>query len=497
MNNIQPLFRYPGRYLALGFGCLLALVFAGFFHSYFGVSWQHFGSISGFVHLHAGLGLLWVLLLIAQSVLIETGRQSLHRRMGKISYVLFPVFLLSVLPLVFYTWLRGDQLTLFAAAGDAFLLLVFYVLAMKSRRKPAVHQRYILATGLVLLDPVLGRLAGNTLHLSPDWVNYLPFIAMDATVFVLLFYDWIKRQQLKPWLIVATCFLTYQTTAIWLKIQQPVLAMNSTSMDLSKIEHSEIAAWQDLFAARPITWYQEQGCEEGLVDSVSLFICRKIPFPHFNLALDAGVNQPLTETALDHILTWFRERQVNKFYLQVTPVTQPEGVADWLITRGLRHVSSWHRIARRNQPLGESIPLKEEYTVEIVDRSNAAAWAAFIDSIYGMPTGKWLLELPGRPGWHQVICRQNGKIIAARSMKINADGTAYFCIDAPVPGIMTQHFEADYVLTRKLIEIGLSNGVELFTADIEKPSPAHDTPAYTYWSNLGFEVAYEKRNFMY
>lgn len=82
-------------------------------------------------------------------------------------------------------------------------------------------------------------------------------------------------------------------------------------------------------------------------------------------------------------------------------------------------------------------------------------------------------------------------------MKINADGSAYFMIDAPIPGLMTQNFEADYLLARRLVEIGLAAGVQFFTSDIEKPSALQDTPAYSFWTALGFRVAYEKRNFMF
>lgn len=268
-------------------------------------------------------------------------------------------------------------------------------------------------------------------------------------------------------------------------------------MDNLIIELSEIDAWLDLFAAQPSDFKEQQGADSVKIEGVSVFSCKKIPFPHFNVALDIGVRASFSEKTLDNILSYFKEKGIGKFYLQTTPVTQPDNAPEWFKARGLRHVSSWHRIARSNEAIGEALNITTNYTVEEVNASNAVEWADFIDRVYGMPTKSWLVQLVGRSGWHHVVGRESGKIIAARSMKINANASAYFCIDAPVPGVMTQNFEADYLLAKRLIEIGLKNEVTLFTSDIEKPSFEQNTPAYRYWAALGFEVAYEKKNFMF
>jgi hypothetical protein len=340
-------------------------------------------------------------------------------------------------------------------------------------------------------------MAFNLLHLPPEWGNHLPFLVMNSILLALIFFDWKSGRNFKPWVVVLGFFLLYQRASYWLASQQPDPPINSKSMDLKRIENAEIATRLDLFAAQPPEFVQQHGAESAKIDSFSVFICKEIPFLHFNVALDLGVENPFSEKTLDEILAYIRGKGIGKFYLQFTPLTQPQNASEWYTSRGMRHVSSWHRIARGNEPLGAPLPIPKEYSVEAVTPTMASEWAQFIDNVYGMPTSSWLLKLPGRPGWHHVVCRQAGKIVAARSMKINADGSAYFCIDAPVPGLMTQNFEADYLLARRLVEIGLADGVQLFTSDIEKPALAQDTPAYHFWSDLGFSVVYEKKNFVY
>lgn len=268
-------------------------------------------------------------------------------------------------------------------------------------------------------------------------------------------------------------------------------------MNMLQIEFADIQAWKNIFEAQPVSFCARYGSSFNQIEGIWTNVCTQIPFPHFSCPIDLGVTEPVTEKKLDAVLSHFKQAGLSKFYIHITPVTEPQHALEWLAQRGLRHVSSWHRIARLNAPLEKILPVNADLVVEDVTSENATDWASFIDQVYGMPTKEWLLALISRPGWHHAVCKLEGKIVAARTMKINPDETAYFMIDAPVPGVMTQQFEPDYLISRRLIEIGLEHGVKQFASDIEKPSPSQDTPAYRFWAALGFTVAYEKKNFMY
>lgn len=49
------------------------------------------------MHLRGAVTALWVLLLITQAFLIRSGRRAVHRFVGKISYVLAPLSVVSTL----------------------------------------------------------------------------------------------------------------------------------------------------------------------------------------------------------------------------------------------------------------------------------------------------------------------------------------------------------------------------------------------------------------
>ena len=92
----------PGRRtVAWGLGAwpwillLLGLSVLGFWKPYF----SRLGAVQGMAHLHALMMLAWIGMLVAQPVLVRTRRLAWHRRVGKASYVVVPLMILSALVL--------------------------------------------------------------------------------------------------------------------------------------------------------------------------------------------------------------------------------------------------------------------------------------------------------------------------------------------------------------------------------------------------------------
>jgi hypothetical protein len=123
------------------------------------------GQIDGYTHFHAAVATLWCLLLIVQPFLIRSGRRDLHRRLGAVAWVVGPLLIAASLLLTNARFRAMDPPTFAAEAANMYLPLQATVtfawawgLAMAFRRTAVVHARFMIATGLVLLDPVGGRL---------------------------------------------------------------------------------------------------------------------------------------------------------------------------------------------------------------------------------------------------------------------------------------------------------------------------------------------------
>ncbi len=118
------------------------------------------------VHIHGAVFSSWILLLIAQTSLVATGRIDLHRRLGLLGFGL--ACLVVILGLLAAT----DSLARHFAAGEpgvgarAFYaipiadMLVFSTLiyfAFRNRFNPAAHKRLILIATIALLDAAFVR----------------------------------------------------------------------------------------------------------------------------------------------------------------------------------------------------------------------------------------------------------------------------------------------------------------------------------------------------
>ncbi len=150
-------FRYAHWYVA----AFLALTIAAFTPSYFSVlpkaPWVH--------HLHGVTATLWIVLLMTQNWSAHRGRWTLHVWSGIGSMALVPVFTVGGLLVTQNTLLKdtafkgmfGEALS----AADFFVSAAFvalYALALRHRKTPALHARYMLSTVILLAGPALSRL---------------------------------------------------------------------------------------------------------------------------------------------------------------------------------------------------------------------------------------------------------------------------------------------------------------------------------------------------
>lgn len=160
--------------IVIGIILLIVLIQVGFFKTYI----QHFPQFNDYtdrgrnihinpiMHFHGMMMMGWVLMLLVQPILILKGKINLHRRVGKLSYVLAPLVLVAL-----YLANRDQYLHLSAIAGEkaaisrlalsipeAVYFAILYSLAIFYRHKPALHMRYMVSTAFLFVNPALGRI---------------------------------------------------------------------------------------------------------------------------------------------------------------------------------------------------------------------------------------------------------------------------------------------------------------------------------------------------
>lgn len=142
---------------------MIPLIGLAFWPGYF----ARLGETPWSVHVHGVTATLWILMLVAQSWAIHSGRWALHRATGRSSFVLVPVFLaggfLMLQTMSRRTFGGHPFFEVFGAGLGAFDLLAvlffagFYYAALRNRRRVQLHARYMLATVLLLATPITSR----------------------------------------------------------------------------------------------------------------------------------------------------------------------------------------------------------------------------------------------------------------------------------------------------------------------------------------------------
>jgi len=144
---------------------LLLLAFAGFWKSYFSKFFDGTNDFSFYFHFHTLLVLSWIVLLILQPILIRKKKFQLHRKIGKIAYLLMPLLLLSVVFILNFRMKKtpAEELTFInflVVFKDLAMLTLAFSIAMYHRHKVNLHARAMIVTGIVFLEPAVARIYG-------------------------------------------------------------------------------------------------------------------------------------------------------------------------------------------------------------------------------------------------------------------------------------------------------------------------------------------------
>lgn len=199
--------------VALFFGMMLISIL-GFYNSYFQF-FPVFENVPFFTHIHFIIFLSWFAILIWQPLLIQQRNYALHRKVGRFSYFLAPIMVVSILIMVKINIAKNLSISKaqagIATAGallDVVSFSVFYIYSILNRNRVRRHVAGIIGASLIILNPGLGRLMSNLFNQEMGilTMSLMPFLVALA----LLLYEKfkLKRPMLKsPYLLIPLVWL--------------------------------------------------------------------------------------------------------------------------------------------------------------------------------------------------------------------------------------------------------------------------------------------------
>lgn len=175
------------------------------------------------MHLHGITMIVWCALLIAQAYLIRIKKFTIHKQVGKLSYVVVPLIAFTTVDLYKYRLQELDSLTvrdyLFTASVLLALLtfLIFYGLAIVYKNKPAIHARYMICTIIPMFTAVIDRIIDSYL---PSLARYFPdaegpvvqvvgLTLGDILLMALSVWDWRSHKRINVFPVALAIHLIY------------------------------------------------------------------------------------------------------------------------------------------------------------------------------------------------------------------------------------------------------------------------------------------------
>jgi hypothetical protein len=189
---------------------MIALVIKGFWPSYFGPLLSGTATRPWVIHLHGIVFSGWMVLLLAQALLVALGRTATHRKVGEFGMFYGGLVLLMGLIVGFVApilhvqsgeWTRDRAAGfLLVILGDMALFAVFFIGAMIYQREPEVHKRMIVLATVALLFAAVARMGlfDRPLLMLAVWLS---------PVIIAMGYDIFSRRRVHPAYFVGSAIL--------------------------------------------------------------------------------------------------------------------------------------------------------------------------------------------------------------------------------------------------------------------------------------------------
>jgi hypothetical protein len=193
------------------FALVLPLAIFAFWKTYFGILGNLPEHITTLLHVHTLLMIIWLLMLIAQAWFIRTKRFRLHRLVGRSSYVVVPVIILTILAVFHEMFNRAPdsvppELARLNVLGFGQVLAfgITWGLAIKYRKHTPTHVRFIISSVIAIATAIVFRVFFLWIpgFDSPDHATAGNCVVLSLLLLILIAADWRMGLKRSPYWVV-------------------------------------------------------------------------------------------------------------------------------------------------------------------------------------------------------------------------------------------------------------------------------------------------------
>jgi hypothetical protein len=237
---------------------------------------------------------------------------------------------------------------------------------------------------------------------------------------------------------------------------------------------------------------QELGIAVEHIGSARLVTCRALDHGQVNRVIGLGVQEPLSEAAIDQAIEAFASHGIGNFYLQIRPDAEPPELPAWLAKRGLvAHSRRWAKFGRGRTPPAAT---RTDLRVEAIERVHAEAFGKIVTTSFGMPAvmSPWLASVVGNPGW-SVYLAFDGELPVAAGAMFTHEQVAWLLFGATLTSHRGRGAQGA-ILSRRIAD-AIACGAEQLVVETGEAVPGQPQTSYANILKSGFELVYSRANY--
>ncbi len=214
-----------------------------------------------------------------------------------------------------------------------------------------------------------------------------------------------------------------------------------------------------------------------------------------NRVIGLGTSKTLNEETLEQVVQFYERAGTSRFFIQLPPALVNEDTRNLLLRYGFAHHNNWTKLYREVQPM--VVPMTRALSVRRIDVQEADNYGQLIFLSFDWEDTRlasWLGSTVGQAGYRHYIVSCEGVDIAAGALFVDGPmaSMAFAGTLAPFRGRGAQS-----LLLKTRLQDAFDLGARFITSETAQHSEERPVQSYLNMIRAGFEVAYQRQNWIY
>ena len=259
------------------------------------------------------------------------------------------------------------------------------------------------------------------------------------------------------------------------------------------IERAEAQAWAEMFLAQRARGDDATGVDVERFGGAVALLTDRADAPAANRVIGLGLDAPVHVDEVAAIIDEYRARHIRRFLVQWSPAARPPDADAMFRRKGFRLVIPTLKLCRRVDH--ERIDMPDAPAITEIGPDAKAVFESTVAAPLGVPAvlAPTISSAIGLPRWHFYLAVDGDRPIAGAALFTGGD-VAWCGLAATVPAARGRGAQAALLIRR--LRDAAAAGCAWVSADTQPETPARPNPSFRNMRRLGFEMLYERANYM-